>query len=126
MDIEKVIEEGKAFLDKGEYDNATEKFAEAMKLDAKSAFRMIPENLRTLEWCLMATKADAMNVVYIPANLQKTFLTTLKDDFNIAIKVKDDLCYKKGYDEGTKAIFALWESGISLAEAKEKLESGEV
>jgi len=49
-----------------------------------------------------------------------------KTKFDIALQARDNIFYKKGYDKGAKAIFALWESGISLAEAKEKVESGEV
>jgi len=48
-----------------------------------------------------------------------------KAKFDMALQARDDIFYKKGYDKGAKAIFALWESGISLAEAKEKMKYGE-
>jgi len=51
---------------------------------------------------------------------------TAKAKFDMVLKARDEIYYQKGYDEGTKAIFALWESGISLAEAKEKLAKGDI
>jgi len=51
---------------------------------------------------------------------------TAKAKFDMALKARDEIYCKKGYDKGAKAIFALWESGISLAEAKKKLENGDL
>jgi len=48
----------------------------------------------------------------IPENITKEEVYALKDKFDMVLKFRDEIWYKKGYDEGTKAMLALWESGI--------------
>jgi len=96
--------------------------------------KYVPENLKTEEMCLIAVKANSFNLKYVPENLKTEEAKWLclaalenldrvrEEGYEEGQFAGHDEGYDEGKSEGREEVFALWESGISLEEAKEKLE----
>jgi len=102
------------YYEKNDIDNAIKDFTKAMKLNASFTFQNIPENMKTEEMCLIAVKANSFNLKYVPENLKTEEAKWL------CLAALENL--ERVREEGREEVFALWESGISLEEAREELE----